>query len=499
MTTPQQDEQTESALSHEKNGLPVDGSGNAPGYPPEKADLTSVDPALEKALLFKQDIHLVPFLALLYLLSFLDRIAIGNAKVAGMEHSLGLSGPEYAWSLSIFFIGYVLFEVPSNLLLKKLTPSKWIPSIMVVWGGIMVAMAFSRNFSDLMANRFFLGLAEAGLFPGVVYYLTFWYKRSEQSLRIALFFSAASLSGAFGGVLAYGIQQMDGIQGLAGWQWIFILEGGATVVLAFASYFVLADFPETAKFLTPAQRELAQRRLRNDTVATASHFSWNHVFAAARDIKVYFYMVIYIGILVPLYSFSLFIPSIVNGLGFTSLQAQLLSSPPYAVGCIATALVGYLSDRTGKRSVYLLICSAVGVLAFILLATLRSVAGLYTATFLAAIGFFPMIPTSLAWMTNNIGGSTKRGVASAMMISFGNIGGVLGGQIYRDEHKPHYIPGHVTNAAFLAVSFIFTVLLHLYLQRENRRRDQSERAHEGIDQRVLEDMGDLHPEFRYVL
>lgn len=180
-------------------------------------------PQEERRLLRKVDWNILPIPTLLYLLSFLDRSNIGNAKLEGLTTDLHISNDAYLWTLTIYFFGYVLFEVPSNIVLKRFTPSIWLPTLMIAWGIVGVCMGLVHNFGGLLGTRFLLGLTEAGLFPGVVYYLSMWYARHEQHYRISLFFSAASLSGAFGGVLAFGISKMKGIGGKAGWSWVRLL------------------------------------------------------------------------------------------------------------------------------------------------------------------------------------------------------------------------------------------------------------------------------------
>jgi MFS family permease len=208
-------------------------------YPPIMRFIANVN-------LEQMDIRLIPVLALLYLLSFLDRKPapssnaprpaqtnrhaptggnIGNAKIEGLQEDLDLTDDQYNWCLTAFFFTYAAFEVPSNLMLKRVRPSVWLPSIMVAWGVVMTLMGIVHNYAGLLAARIFLGVTEAGLFPGVAYYLTNWYKREEIQLRQAMFFSAASVAGAFSGLLAFAIGKMDGIAGLHGWQWIFVLEG----------------------------------------------------------------------------------------------------------------------------------------------------------------------------------------------------------------------------------------------------------------------------------
>lgn len=175
--------------------------------------------------MWKLDLRLIPWLCLLYLISFLDRTNIGNAKLDGLEKSLHITGGQYNACLSIFFVSYALFEPLTNVLLKRLRPSVFIPIIMTLWGITMVTMGLTHNFSGMMAARWFLGTAEAGLFPGINFYLSCWYKRDELGIRAAIFFSAAAVSGSFGGLLAAAIGNMAGIGGKEGWAWIFILEG----------------------------------------------------------------------------------------------------------------------------------------------------------------------------------------------------------------------------------------------------------------------------------
>lgn len=201
----------------------------------------------------KLDFALIPWLCILYLLSFLDRTNIGNAKIAGLDKDLGMTGQQYNLTLTIFFISYSLFEPLTNVLLKRLRPSIFIPIIMILWGIVMTLMGLVHNYQGLLAARWFLGITEAGLFPGVAYYLSCWYKRSEFGIRMAIFFSAAAVSGSFGGLLAAAIGKMQGVGNKAGWAWIFILEGIVTVLFGLASFYMVHDFPDNAKFLTDSE------------------------------------------------------------------------------------------------------------------------------------------------------------------------------------------------------------------------------------------------------
>lgn len=237
------------------------------------------------------DLHLIPMLAVLYLLSFLDRGNIGNAKIQGMETDLKLTGPQYGLCATVFFFTYSAFEIPSNLFLKRFRPSIWLPSIMVAWGTVMTLMGVVQTYHGLLVARVFLGVAEAGLYPGVAYYLTMWYRADEMAFRQGLFFSAASVAGAFSGLLAYAISKMDGVGGYAGWRWIFILEGLLTVLTAVAAFFILHDFPETAGFLSEPERAWVVYRLKNQrnkksgtAVAEDQRFQWKYVRQGMYDL-----------------------------------------------------------------------------------------------------------------------------------------------------------------------------------------------------------------------
>ena len=301
--------------------------------------------AQDRKLLWKLDLRLIPWLCLLYLISFLDRTNIGNAKLDGLQTSLHITGGQYNACLSIFFVSYSLFEPLTNILLKRLRPSIFIPIIMVLWGICMVCMGLTHNFQGMMTARWFLGMAEAGLFPGINYYLSCWYRRSEFGIRAAIFFSAAAVSGSFGGLLAAAIGQMTGIGGKKGWAWIFILEGLATVLVGFASFWMVFDFPDEATFLSDADRQRVLHRLKADQQSSAEHetFKMEYFWGSVKDWKTWLYALIYMGCDTPLYAFSLFLPSIIAGLGYTSTTAQLLSVPPYAAAAILTIIIGYVS------------------------------------------------------------------------------------------------------------------------------------------------------------
>ncbi|KAJ7781973.1 MFS general substrate transporter [Mycena maculata] len=439
-----------------------------------EVDTSAVD---ERKLLWKLDLALIPWLSFLYLLSFLDRTSIGNAKLYNLEADLHMTDNQYLIALTVFFFSYAIFEVPSNVFLKRLRPSVWLSLLMLLWGVMMTVQGLVHNFGGLVGMRWMLGTFEAGLFPGVNYYLSCWYKRSEFGIRAAIFFSAATVSGAFGGLLAAAISDMDGIGGKPAWAWIFILEGLATVLAGAASFFIIQDFPDTAKFLTEAERTFVIRRLQSDDQFSAAgeNLKWKYIWKSLLDWKTWIGMIVYMGADMPLYAFSLFLPTIINQLGFRATPANLLTVPVYFFACCITCLVGFLADRYGHRGYFNIGFLCIGCAGYIILVASRNAALSYFAVYMATCGIYPVIPNTVAWVSNNVEGSYKRSVSLAMVISFGNINGAVSSNVYRAKDKPWYRLGHGLVLMYIVIGIIASTTYHFALRAENARRDRGER------------------------
>jgi len=440
----------------------------------------------EKALVRKLDLRLLPPLTLLYLLSFLDRSNIGNAKLDGLiaKGSLNITGNQYLFCLTIYFIGYVLFEIPCNIILKRTTPKFWLPTLMLLWGIVATLLGVATNYPGFLVARFFLGVTESGLFPGVVYYLSMWYKRTESHFRVALFFSAASLAGAFGGIFAYGIGYMKGVGGLQGWQWIFILEGLLTVVVALASYFTIHNYPSTAPFLTEPERSFIQARLKGNSDAISNEpFAWAGVREALSDPKCWLYGTGFHTMSLPLYTLSLFLPTIISSLGYKAAQAQLLTVPPYAVATVLTVIIAVISEKTQKRAPFVLATTSLAIIGYIILLTAPTHKPRisYAGTVLAAAGIYPSCAIVLSWPAANVAGQTKRATATAMTITIGNLGAVLGTQLYRPKTSPRWYLGHSFALGYLVLNLVNTSLLWFVLSRENKRKREISGGQAEID------------------
>lgn len=298
--------------------------GSSP--PSSDQDIAANSSISESRLLRKLDFHLLPGVCILYLLSFLDRSNVANAKLEGLTEDLRMTDNQYLTGLTLFFVGYILLEVLWNVILKRIGPRLWLPTLTLAFGivstlqGVVQYNGPGTGVAGFFVVRLFLGLTEGGLFPGVVFYLSMWYKRAERQYRIALFFAMASLAGAFGGILAYGIGFMDGVAGQRGWRWIFIIEGIATCVFAVAGFWYIADWPSKAKFISEDEKAYITARLKDDSDATQNEgFTWGNVWEAFKDPKVWLYNLVFHTLSLPLYTLSLFLVSITSSFSFENI------------------------------------------------------------------------------------------------------------------------------------------------------------------------------------
>ncbi|KAF9506091.1 hypothetical protein BS47DRAFT_463665 [Hydnum rufescens UP504] len=483
-----------------------------------------MSPSQERAIKRKIDLAIIPYCSLLYLLSFLDRVNIGQARLAGLEKDLHLKGNQYDIALTVFFVSYVFFEVPSNLALRWLKPHRWICFIMLSWGLVMTLMGVVNNFGGLASARLMLGLAESGLFPGINFLLTTWYNRNEQNFVISLFFAGATLAGAFGGILAFGIRHMDGVGGKGGWAWIFILEGIVTFLCAIPAWWLIPDFPEDHRVLKGIDRKRWLHRLAKNQGVTSAPlpFSWRQVRRAFTDWRTYAYALLYISIVQPFYSLALFTPTIIKELGYTNANANLLSVPPYVFGFITTLLVAIASDRLLRRGIFIIGAMFTVIIGYIILITNVSAGAKYFALFLCVGGVSPCISTSITFVGNNFGPMYTRAAVMGFFFSVGNSAGIISSNVYPSNTAPRFFRGHGIALAFSFMAIVWTLILMASNWRENARRDRvygvtapdgsdadprkvltpEQKATwglEGLSELEIIELGDRHPGFRYIL
>ncbi|RDA86852.1 hypothetical protein CP532_1413 [Ophiocordyceps camponoti-leonardi (nom. inval.)] len=458
----------------------------------------------EKKLVRKQDARIIPLSAAIYFLCFLDRSNMGNAKILNstrhddMESSLNMSHRQFDVALITFVISYAVFEVPSNILLKKLRPSRWLAFLMFGWGAITVSLSGVHSFSAVAGVRFLLGMFEAGLFPGLVYHLTFWYRHDERSLScrltgsdgervtasVAFVLASATLAGAFGGAIAYAIGHMDGVRGLEGWRWLFIIEGIPSCISAFFVFFLLPDFPDSVSWLSKSEKDLAATRLLHEgSNRSQKSMTWADAKETLTDWRLYAHYIIYFAICSPFASLSLFAPSLTANMGFGDLTAQLMTVPPWAVAYVCQIVVAYSADHFNARGVHAAGAALVGAAGFTALAALPPSAykARYGALFLAASGTFAGLPPLLGWLTCNLFSTASMGLAVAINVSIGGgLGQIPGIWAYNpSEASIGYPTGHWTNAGFLLLVTVLTLALRAFYGRENKRLTADEAAKGG--------------------
>jgi ACS family tartrate transporter-like MFS transporter len=380
-----------------------------------------------RALYAKISWRLIPYMFLLYIVAYLDRVNVGFAAI-DMQRDLHFSNTVYGTGAGIFFLGYALCDLPSSLILRRVGTRIWIARIMISWGLVSACMVWVSSPGSFYLLRFLLGVAEAGFVPGMLLYLTFWFPSHERARAVAKFMTATSLAGVVGGPLSSALLTLDGTYGLSGWQWLFLFEGVPTVLVGISVLFVLRDGPEDADWLKPEERMWLKRELRKDQEqygATQHH----HLLDAFRLPAVWLLAGVYIIIQIGVYTVNLWMPLILSGLahgdgGEASLIARY-ATVPYLLAAIFTVVLGWTSDRWNERRGHLAGCMTLAAVGFAWAAQAQSIAVALCAMSLVAIGLWSTMGPFWALTTRMIGGAAAAG-GVAMITMIGACGGFLG-------------------------------------------------------------------------
>ncbi|PVH98155.1 allantoate permease [Periconia macrospinosa] len=438
------------------------------------------DTDAEKRFVRKLDLIMMPTLWFMYILAYIDRQNIGNAKVAGMYADLQLTDEQYAMLVSIFFIGYLICEVPSNLLLTRSKPSWYMSCLMVGWGTICALMGVVHNYSGALAIRFFLGAIEAGFFPGVLFLMTCWYKKSEIGKRFSIFYTASVSSGALSGLLAGAITgNMEGVAGIRGWRWLYIIEGCVTVAAAVGVKFIILDFPENTSRFSPEERQLAIVRMAYDRKTTAArgamHLThWQALKAAVADPRTYIFIVLAIMDLASC-TISYFIPTIVQTqMGFTSVIAQYMTIPIWMVGFVFLIILSFTADRSRDRRWHITACLGLCFVCTIVSITVSNTKVLYAMLCLYIAGLYAALPLILTWTSETIAlPSEKRAVVVALVNSIGNLSSVYGSRLWPSTDAPKYTKGFAVVGTFTGFGAILAATIPIllnYLPKEGQTK-----------------------------
>lgn len=414
---------------------------------------------LEKRVMRKVTLRIVPFIMLLYFIAFLDRVNIGFAALT-MNQDLGFSPTVFGLGAGIFFLGYFLFEVPSNLILHKVGARIWIARVMITWGLVSACMAFVQGTTSFYILRFLLGVAEAGFFPGIILYLSFWFPAARRAQVTAIFMAAAPLSTALGSPISAALLEMHGLLGYAGWQWMFLLEAVPAVLFGIVVLFFLTDRPAKAKWLTDEEREWLQNTMQAEEQARASQQSHTSVWRGLADRRVLALALVYFGTSAGLYTLGIWSPQIIHAFGASSLEIGFLNAFPAVIGVVAMILWARHSDRSGERSWHVITACLLAAAGLIYAGNVSSLLTVIVALTLVTVGISCSKPPLWSMPTLFLSGpAAAAGIAT--INSIGNLGGFVGPMMIGviRQQTGSYTWGLFFVAALLALSALIVLLL----------------------------------------
>ena len=366
--------------------------------------------------------RLIPFMTLLYVVNFLDRVNVGFAALT-INKDLGFSPSAFGFGAGVFFFGYAAFQVPANVVLERVGARRWIFCIMAVWGAISASNAFVQSAGGFTIMRFLLGAAEAGFVPGVFFYLTLWFPPAYRARFIASFMAAAPISAIIGGPLSGVILGMDDLLGLRGWQWLFLIEGLPACVLAFAALKFLPDDPESAAWLSGDEKKVICRRL-----AAESFVEHRNLWRALCDVRVIALGLVNFGVLCGVNGVALWLPQIVRQMGFSNLQTGFVVALPSVASAVTMILWGRSSDAKGERIWHVAIPALIAAASFVVSSLTQIDLVMLIALSITQIMLWSAIAPLIAMPSSFLGGSARAG-GIALVVSIGSLGGFLGSTI----------------------------------------------------------------------
>jgi MFS family permease len=473
------------AHHHDVGLTPVD---TPPKYSEDDDILSSFSPEETKSVIHRVDRRLVTTVGLMYCISLMDRTNLSAAAIAGMNVELKL-GVHLRYNIVtlVFFTTYVVFQFPSTVVIRYLGPRNHLAGITLAWGAVMIGMGFVKNWQSLAALRVILGILEAGFFPGCVYLLSTWYSRYDMHKRYSVFYFLGSMASALAGILAFGLMQMKGLQGYAGWRWIFIMEGIITCLVAIAGYFALVNFPDSPKrnwkFLNDRETAMIIARVNKDRGdAVAEKFAWRPFLGAGLDLKIWGFAWIFGMTTTVTYALAYFMPIILrNGMGFSIGASQCLVAPPYFCAGLLMYATGWAGDKYRIRGPLIILNSVICMVGIPLIGWVDNVGVRYFGVFLVAAGANSNIPATMAYQANNIRGHWKRAFCSATLVGFGGVGGIIGSLVFREQDVPHYRPGLWACIASQLIVILIVIALSFKFRADNKASERGELEIEGSE------------------
>lgn len=413
---------------------------------------------IEKRTLRKITWRIVPFIMILYLIAYIDRVNIGFAAIT-MKEDLGFTASILGFGAGIFFLGYFLFEVPSNIILHKVGARIWIARVMVTWGIIAGGMAFVESSTSFYVMRFLLGVAEAGFFPGIILYLSYWFPARNRAGVIALFMAAAPIATAIGSPISAALLEMHGIMGLAGWQWMFLIEAIPAVILGVVVFFYMTDRPEKAAWLKPDEREWLVKTMQAED-ANKGGQQQHSILRGLANPRVLALALIYFGTSAGLYTLGIWAPQIIKELGVSSMTVGLLNAIPPIISVVAMILWSRHSDKTNERTWHVALACLTAAVGLAIAASTGSMFGLIAALTIVNVGISCSKPPLWSMPTMFLSGAAAA-TGIATINSIGNLGGFAGPAMigWVKDQTGSFAGGLYFVAGLLILSTVLTLVL----------------------------------------
>ncbi|KAJ0164985.1 putative transporter [Colletotrichum tanaceti] len=484
----------------------------SPGSTTDNISTAGGDHKVESWIRLKTDLCVVPLAALIFMFCFIDRSNIGNARLAGLERDLGLVGYDFNSVNTVFYVSYIVFEIPANVLCKMVGPGWFLPGLTILFGLLTISSAYVNNYAQLAACRFLLGTAESGIMPGLSYYLSRFYTHSELTFRLSLYIVMGPLAGAFGGLLASAILRLQGFGAripAGSWRAIFAVEGILTVVVGLLALALLTDRPETARFLSPGEREIAVHRLKEERIGTTvvlDKISKTKMIKGAVNPVTATTSVCFMFDTLSVQGLALFAPTIVRSIypDASVTRQQLLTVPPYAFGAVCLLSMCFASWKLNRRQVFVVSCAPpmmVGYLVFLCTDHTQTTAR-YAAVFLMASTSFVLGPLCHAQSSANVSSNTARNMSIAICMFFGNVGSLVSTWSFLPGDAPNYPVGCGLNFTTSTLIMVTAAGAWVWMRRDNSRRDrQNVDAAElaSLNSEEAEELDWKHPAFRWRL
>ncbi|KAJ9640875.1 hypothetical protein H2204_003164 [Knufia peltigerae] len=466
---------------------------------------------VERRLVWKADLAILPIISAAYLVSYLDRNSIGNARVMGLPKDLHMNPDQFYNCLTVFFAGYAFSMLPANLSARFLKPNRSLGVAVVFFGIILCSMAEAKNYATILALRVLLGLGQ-GFIQMAMIYCSVWYRRDEVASRTAIFYACATISGAFGGLIAYGVQHnLASHDDRRTWSWLFLIEGVLAVGIGLIIILLLPRFPDDLHqrgkkhwLFTREEIEFAHKRF-TEYNSEGEKFKMKDLLSVVKDIKSFFFAFVQVAAVLGTSVVGNFLPTFIHGFGFSPVRTQLFTIIPYAFAFVTVITLGYLSDRFNSKGPIILACCCVGALGYILLMTLSSTVGLVVATCLVTSACYPIGILLPSWLAINTPNFTKRGGVWAFSEIIATPFAIMGTRIYTSP--PHYYGGHGTVLGIYVFSAMNVTAAYLWMRHQNNKKqqiiaeyDQRGEIHPHIAQnKTLYELQEEHISFRYVL